>query len=194
MAIPKLLELTRHAVQDTGDTLTGDLTLSNGTINGLIDPLEDDQAATKNYVDNSGGVFWAEYNVTPADELNVAYMQGKTIQVLYQNKVFTLTEVDTVQNRYSFTYIYTNNARKGVMQGMTCEPSGWVLWKENKLAHVGSSGNSSNDYNTEFSISAFMNGASNLSVGQARNIYCSIFEPTISDGNSGDLWVVYSNE
>lgn len=38
------------------------------------------------------------------------------------------------------------------------------------------------------------NGASTLTTGQARNIYCSTSEPTSSDGQIGDIWLVYNNK
>lgn len=51
MAIPKLLELTRHAVQDTGDIITGDLDFSGGyTITNIKTPENGSDAVTKNYL------------------------------------------------------------------------------------------------------------------------------------------------
>lgn len=35
------------------------------------------------------------------------------------------------------------------------------------------------------------NGASTLTTGQVRNIYCSTSEPTSSYGQIGDIWLVY---
>ena len=152
------------------------------------------EAATKQYVDNSGGVFWAEYNVTTFDQLKEAYTQGKTIQVLYQNKIYLFTGYEEA-NKFTFTYVYTNHSRGAIMQSITCKSSGWNMWDINKLAHVGSSGNSGTiGYNTEFSISAFMNGASDITLGQARNITASLSAPTSTDGRVGDIWVVYNNE
>lgn len=51
MAIPKLLELTRHAVQDTGDIMTGDLDFSGTkTVTNIKAPENDSDAITKNYL------------------------------------------------------------------------------------------------------------------------------------------------
>lgn len=51
MAIPKLLELTRHAVQDTGDIITGNLNFSGAyTITNIKAPENDSDAITKNYL------------------------------------------------------------------------------------------------------------------------------------------------
>ena len=44
---------------------------------------------------------------------------------------------------------------------------------------------------TSFTGSVEANGASSLTTGQVRNIYCSTAEPTASDGSVGDIWVVY---
>lgn len=44
---------------------------------------------------------------------------------------------------------------------------------------------------TTFTGEIKANGASSLTTGQARNIYCSTSEPTASDGNVGDIWIVY---
>lgn len=45
-----------------------------------------------------------------------------------------------------------------------------------------------------FTGTLVVNGASTLTTGQARNIYCSTSEPTSSDGQIGDIWLVYNNE
>ena len=51
MAIPKLLELTRHAVQDTGDIMAGNLNFSGAyTITNIKTPENGSDAVTKDYL------------------------------------------------------------------------------------------------------------------------------------------------
>lgn len=131
MAIPKLLELTRHAVQDTGDIMTGDLDFSGTkTVTNLKAPSNNKDATTKTYVDN------INTNLTNA-----------------------INSLDTG--------VITINGDKGNITNVA---------KTTGSTYTGS---------------LVVNGASTLTTGQARNIYCSTAEPTSSQGNVGDIWIVY---
>lgn len=131
MAIPKLLNLMRHAVQDTGDTLTGDLNFSGTkTVTNLKAPANGTDATTKTYVDN--------VNTTLTNTINTLDLGVTTV-----------------------------NGDKGAITNVA---------KTTGSTYTGS---------------LIANGASTLTTGQTRNIYCSTSEPTSSQGNVGDIWIVY---
>ena len=52
--------------------------------------------------------------------------------------------------------------------------------------------NSAKTTGATFTGALVANGASTLTTGQARNIYCSTSEPTGTDGSVGDIWLVYA--
>ena len=52
--------------------------------------------------------------------------------------------------------------------------------------------NSAKTTGATFTGALVANGASTLTTGQARNIYCSTSEPAGTDGNVGDIWLVYT--
>ena len=131
MAIPKLLDLMRHAVQDTGDTLTGDLNFSGTkTVTNLKSPANGTDATTKTYVDN--------INTTLTNTISALDLGVTTV-----------------------------NGDKGAITNVA---------KTTGSTYTGS---------------LIVNGASTLTTGQARNIYCSTSEPTSAQGNVGDIWIVY---
>ena len=155
-------------------------------------PNDPSDVATKEYVDNNGGVFWAEYEVTTLEELQTAYAQGKAINVLGPGGIFTLASViytSELPTYFSFTNSLLNSSGQGGAIKIIQYDNGWSI-KSQRLPIV--SDNPSDISNNYFTNSNFMNGATDLTVGQARNITISTSAPTSSDGNIGDIWIVYT--
>ena len=145
MAIPKLLNLMRHAVQDTGDTLTGDLNFSGTkTVTNLKAPADGADATTKTYVDN--------INTALTSSIGGVSSSVSTLSNTVNNLDLGVTTV---------------NGDKGAITNVA---------KTTGSTYTGS---------------LIVNGASTLTTGQARNIYCSTSEPTSAQGNVGDIWIVY---
>lgn len=168
MAIPKFLEKMRNSIQTSGGTMTGDLILS-------ADPNQNLEAATKQYVDNAGGGFEVTYGETTQAEIINAYQAGKIVYCIKDNKVYYLS-----QNSDASLIIFINSEYGSITISSNDE------WSQDNITPA-----KLQNTNT-FTQMQFMNGASTLNIGQARNITISTNEPTASDGNIGDIWIQYS--
>lgn len=234
MAIPKLLEQMRHAVQDTGDEMTGGLSINNdtystltignnddnsliigknslldsvlitanggiqltsktnkidfvsgqGSISGLADPTETDQVATKNYVDNNGGTFYATYGTTTYAQVVAAYNAGKTVKALYKDTssfvyIFDLVTRPTGNNTLYFTaHPYNANANVYDITLSLTSTSSWAIVDSMRRSIVSSP--------------LQYNGITTINTNPYyRPIRVSTSAPTSSDGNVGDIWIQY---
>lgn len=234
MAIPKLLEQMRHAVQDTGDEMTGGLSINNdtystltignnddnsliigknslldsvlitanggiqltnqtnkidfvsgqGSISGLADPTETDQVATKNYVDNNGGTFYATYGTTTYADVVAAYNAGKTVKALYSDTssyiyIFDLVTRPTGNNTLYFTaHPYNTYANTYDITLQLTSASAWSVVSSSRRTSV--------------SNPLQYNGTTTINTNPYyRPIRVSTSAPTSSDGNVGDIWIQY---
>lgn len=239
MAIPKLLDKMRHSVQDTGDTMTGSLTIENssmaglsirndsdssfsisrtggveattvfsdggfwlgsdtnlitfisdaGVISGLADPTEADQAATKNYVDNSGGTFYAIYGTTTYQEIVDAFNAGKTCKALYSSEssyayIFDLVTRPTSSNP---TLYFVSN-RGDHSNNVT---SGYTYLQINASSTWNVQSGTQGYVTTPMYRSNFQTPLSS-STAYYRPIIVSTAAPTASEGYIGDIWIQYS--
>lgn len=228
MAIPKLLEQMRHAVQDTGDTMSGQLVLDfqdpsilfknsssvvrqsltsteDSTINrinfldgvnnngpvllgNIENPQAEKDAATKDYVDtaleNAGGTFYAEFEITTYADVVAAYNAGKTVKALYHNTssyiyIFDLVTRPTGSNTlYFIAHPYNPYAN---VYDITCQLTSSSSWSI-----------ASSSRRTSVSNPLQYSGTTTISTNPYyRPIRVSTSAPTSSDGNIGDIWIQY---
>lgn len=149
------------------------------------------EAATKQYVDNSGGIFYATYGTTTYAEIVEAFNKGKGVKALYSDTssyvyIFDLVTRPTGSNTL---YFAANN-------GDTA--NGDNLNAEKYYIYINSSNTwsiSNKRYNYT-SSSLYTSGTTSLSSSTRyyRPILTSLQAPTSADGRVGDIWVVYNNE
>ena len=149
------------------------------------------EAATKQYVDNSGGIFYATYGTTTYAEIVEAFNKGKGVKVLYSNTssyvyIFDLVTRPTGSNTL---YFAANNGDLNVAN----------LNGGKQYVYI----NSSNSWNVSSSGYTYTSGTLYKSFGSTtlssstryyRPILTSLQAPTSADGQVGDIWVVYNNE
>lgn len=175
MAIPKFLEKMRNSIQTSGGTMTGDLILS-------ADPDQNLEAATKQYVDNKGGAFFAIYESTSWQEVKEAYEKGKTIWCIYENYFCPFTEAFLQTSTEDFYF-------KVLHRGQEIDRECYInLNSNNEWSY---SDGPSNNY-----FSQPVRSYSNIPITKAHSYYRPIListsAPTASDGNVGDVWIQYS--
>lgn len=142
------------------------------------------EAATKQYVDNSGGTFYAVYGTTTHAEILTAYNQGKTIVAVNNTYIgylrtppkegepisfMTMPTAINYSSEYRYWwYVSTSNA----WSSYRGDPGGYTFNDPIRLFN-----------STPINTSSFY-----------RPINVSLNAPTASDGKTGDIWVVYNNE
>lgn len=132
------------------------------------DPSANMEAATKNYVDNSGGTFYAIVGSTSFEEINEALNKEKAVKAVYQdifigNLFYTSLYSSTLEQAHFFSFISIDGEIC-----ITCTPTGWSEATSliNLLPH-------------------------SINERTYRPILVSTSEPTSSDGQVGDIWLVY---
>lgn len=149
------------------------------------------EAATKQYVDNSGGIFYATYGTTTYAEIVEAFNKGKGVKALYSNTssyvyIFDLVTRPTGSNTL---YFAANNTDLNVSN----------LYEPKYSVYI----NSSNTWNTLSTRYTSTSSTLHKSAGTTtlssstryyRPILTSLQAPTSADGQVGDIWVVYNNE
>ena len=147
------------------------------------DPTQNMEAASKQYVDNSGGVYYASPSNT-FNEILAEYNKGKIIKYIYSatNTICDLIHCDS--NYMTFTYTLP-----GEIDNKTI-----TLNSNNQI--IGSwadySGQYINELETELPIKLYDETTPISSTVQYyRPILISTKEPTSNDGNIGDIWFVY---
>lgn len=165
------------------------ITLTNANITLTADPTNNMHAATKQYVDNSGGIFYATYGTTTYNEIVEAFNKGKGVKALYSNTssyiyIFDLVTRPTGSNTLFFA---ANNGDLDVsdLNGSKCYIS----------INSSSSWNLSNaKYDRTSGTLQKSSGGTDLSSSTRyyRPILTSTSAPKSSDGAIGDIWIQYS--
>lgn len=144
------------------------------------------EAATKQYVDNSGGIFWAEYGVTTYEEVVSAFNQGKMIVAHMSSNPTQIFDLVTAPNNNNTLYFAVRN--KSTPIGLSAR---YVIYV-NYASSWGASNNT--NYDAANAIRCHIDTKITASEGYYRPIRVSLNPPTSTDGRVGDIWVVYNNE
>lgn len=146
------------------------------------------EAATKQYVDNSGGIFYATYGTTTYAEIVEAFNKGKGVKVLYSNTssyvyIFDLVTRPTGSNTLYFAANNTDLNISNLNEG-----------KQYVYINSSSTWNISSSRYTYTSGSLYSSGTTSLSSSTRyyRPILTSTSAPASSDGQVGDIWIQYS--
>lgn len=165
------------------------ITLTNANITLTADPTTNMQAATKQYVDNSGGIFYATYGTTTYAEIVEAFEKGKGVKALYSNTssyvfIFDLVTRPTGSN----TLCFAANNKDIIGDSDLYGPKYCLYINSNSSWTV-----SSNRY--DYTSNTLRKSAGTTSLSDTtryyRPILVSTTEPTANDGDVGDIWLVY---
>lgn len=164
----KVKLLSEQAILKTGGTMTGPLIAA-------ANPVENMEVATKQYVDNSGGAFFAIYNETTYEEIKDAYDRGKIVLAKERNSnaIYYLSYITAIA---MFIRILPNSINTS--QYMTCSQTS--IW-EKKTSDICSN-------------NVYKNKATPIEYDEKsylRPIIVSQNAPTASDGFVGDIWFQY---
>lgn len=152
-------------------------------------PELDQDVATKAYVDNSGGTFYAIYNTTTYQEIIDAFNAGKTCKALYSNETSYVYIFDLVTRPTSSNptlYFVANVA--GYNTSVTSS-STYLYVNSNSTWNV------QNTLKTYINTPIYSGGIQtplSSSTAYYRPIRTSTVAPTASDGYVGDIWIQYS--
>lgn len=161
----------------------------NIQLSGIANPTDAQDAATKGYVDSAlesaGGTFYAIYQQTTYQEVLDAYKAGKSIVCIVNGVIFYMYDTPVENSTTDAIYFYSpysyNQMGERVRYVYLAASNTWNGIYVSTLNNFASS----KYYNGETLISS--------STGYYRPIRVSMSAPTASDGNVGDIWVVYSN-
>ena len=146
------------------------------------DPTQNMEAASKQYVDNSGGTFYAIYGTTTYNEIVNAYNSGKSI-FCYNQSMECIVPLINPSTEYGFTFGYFFSFGITPKTSFTCKPNG--TW----------STSSSSDMQGFNTLDPCTSTTTNIPISSStkyfRPILISTNEPTSNDGNVGDIWFVY---
>lgn len=188
---PYMQEITHQYVPQKGLQINMDSEASGNTaiITGVADPIEAQDVATKNYVDNSGGTFYAIYGTTTYQEIVDAFNAGKTCKALYSSEnsypyIFDLVTRPTSSNPTLYFVSNRGDYSSSVTAGYT-------------YLYINSSSSWSISSGTQYYISTpiYRGGFSTAlssSTAYYRPILVSTAAPTASEGYVGDIWIQYS--
>lgn len=165
------------------------LDFNSAVLSNISNPVDDEDAATKGYVDSAlesaGGTFYAIYQRTTYQEILNAYKAGKSIVCIVNGVMFymynTPVENSTTDPIYFYSPYSYNQMGERVRYVYLAASNTWSSIYISTLNNFVSS----KYYNGETLISS--------STGYYRPVRVSMSTPTASDGNVGDIWVVYSN-
>lgn len=165
------------------------LDFNSAVLSNISDPLDDEDAATKGYVDSAlesaGGTFYAIYQQTTYQEVLDAYKAGKSIVCVVDGVMFYMYDAPVENSTTDTIYFYSpysyNQMGERVRYVYLAASNTW------NGIYVSTLNN--------FTYSKYYNGETLISssAGYYRPIRVSMSAPTASDGNVGDIWVVYSN-
>ena len=137
-------------------------------------------------IENAGGVFIATKDTTTYQEIKNAWDSGKDIIVVFNSNIYMLTEIPTGSNTLKFYYRDFRNRGYSTTNTKYLTLTSDNVWSSSAVIEQATQMAEPITGNGETPISA--------SVRYLRPILISIAEPTASDGNIGDIWILYEGE
>lgn len=170
-----------HTIDWSGNAwFAGDV--YTGSTSGTNKDEGSKKLATEEYVDNSGGTFYATYQTTTYTEIVEAYNQGKSIILYDNNKFYPLINMDDTTivfgQRSQWNYGLSPQIVYKVASDDTWSTTTWsdIYGNWSMGGNLSKSGGSVNLTST---------------TRYYRPILVSTSAPTSSDGQIGDIWIVY---
>lgn len=161
--------LSEQAILKTGGTMTGPLIAA-------ANPVENMEVATKQYVDNSGGAFFAIYNETTYEEIKDAYDKGKIVLAKERNNN-AIYYLSYIASNAIFIRILPSSVTTSQYMQCNSITSAW----EKKTSDICNN----NVYKTKETP------IEHDEKSYLRPIIASQNAPTAADGNIGDIWFQY---
>lgn len=153
------------------------------------------EAATKQYVDNNGGVFWAEYGVTTYAEVINALNNGKAIFSLYPASEYHGSNGTKILSLYTDSTIPTTELYfMPSTVPFTNQIAPPIYFTTLDSSNTWRAPNTFQNYFTQSIFNSTGITPITSSVRYYRPILTSTNPPSSTDGKVGDIWVVYSNE
>ena len=134
-------------------------------------------------IDNAGGVFIATKGTTTYQEIKNAWDGGKDIIVVFNSDIYMLTEIPTGSNTLKFYYRDFRNRGYSTTNTKYLTLTSANVWSPSVIV----------EQPTGITTPITWNGTTPIStsVKYLRPILISTTEPTVSDGNIGDIWIQY---
>lgn len=153
------------------------------------------EAATKQYVDNSGGVVHmsnVDGIMLTYDQIVEEYNKGKIIKLhYYDDAMFTYTTYEL----YSYLYyegqpLYFLAQEQFLSDNLANLKKVFVIYPSNEWETI--------YYNYQYTSGTLYKNGGNTPISSStryyRPILTSLQAPTSTDGQVGDIWIVYNNE
>lgn len=137
-------------------------------------------------IDNAGGVFIATKGATTYQEIKNAWDSGKDIIVVFNSDIYMLTEIPTGSNTIKFYYRDFRNRGYSTTNTKYLTLTSANVWSTSVIVEQPKGITTPMTWDNVTPISA--------SVKYLRPILISTTEPTVSDGNIGDIWIQYEDE
>lgn len=134
-------------------------------------------------IENAGGVFIATKDTTTYQEIKNAWDSGKDIIVVFNSDIYMLTEIPTGSNTIKFYYRDFRNRGYSTTNTKYLTLTSANVWSPSVIV----------EQPTGITTPITWNGTTPIStsVKYLRPILISTTEPTVSDGNIGDIWIQY---
>ena len=150
------------------------------------------EAATKQYVDNSGGIFYATYGTTTYAEIVEAFNKGKGVKALYSDTSSYVYIFDLVTRPTGSNLLYFAANNGDIIDGTNLNTAKYYVY----INSSNTWGVSNKKYTSTSGTISKSSGTTTLSSSTRyyRPILTSLQAPTSADGQVGDIWIVYNNE
>lgn len=137
-------------------------------------------------IENAGGIFIATKGTTTYQEIKNAWDSGKDIIVVFNSDIYMLTEIPTGSNTIKFYYRDFRNRGYSTTNTKYLTLTSANVWSPSVIVEQPTGITTPMTWNGVTPITA--------SVKYLRPILVSTNEPTVSDGDIGDIWIQYEGE
>lgn len=137
-------------------------------------------------IENAGGIFIATKGTTTYQEIKNAWDSGKDVIVVFNSDIYMLTEIPTGSNTIKFYYRDFRNRGYSTTNTKYLTLTSANVWSPSVIVEQPTGITRPMTWNGVTPITA--------SVKYLRPILVSTNEPTVSDGDIGDIWIQYEGE
>ena len=134
-------------------------------------------------IENAGGVFIATKDTTTYQEIKDAWDSGKDIIVVFNSDIYMLTEIPTGSNTIKFYYRDFRNRGYSTTNTKYLTLTSTNVWSPSVIVEQPKGITTPITWDSDTPITD--------TIKYLRPILVSTNEPTVSDGNIGDIWIQY---